>query len=109
MAKKKKKRRTPLRSLLFANRGTLRELEKEGVSRRELRAAVSVVNKAGELPRDKDGVFKDDHEFLAAIIAAELADNKSVELPGAINWDKIIELIEKLMPLIEAWIGMCAV
>ena len=95
--------RVKLRSLLFANRRTLRELEAEGVSRQELKAAVRAVNDAGELPKGES------HDFLAAIIAAELVDNKDVQLPGAINWDKIIELIEKLMPLIETWLAMCMV
>lgn len=90
-----------LRELLFANRKNLRELKKEGVSRQELKEAVVNVHSAGQLPMGEDPLE------LAEIIAAELAD--TAELPQAVNWDKIIELIEKLMPLIETWLSMCMV
>ena len=96
MPTKPTKRR--LRKLLFENRRNIRELEKLGVSRSELRDAVRSVHADGALTTG-------DPDFAAVIIAAELAD--TAEVPTSIDWDKIIELINKLMPLIETWISMC--
>lgn len=104
MAKKKKRRKGNLRELLFANRKTIKELEAEGVSRRELKTAVKDVHGNGQLPKGEDN-----YNMAASLIAAALADNPEVQLPAAVNWDKIIELIEKLMPLIEAWISGCSI
>lgn len=108
MAKAKKKStkkvgRGKLRNLLFANRRNIRELEALGVSRSELRTAVASVRRDGEFPTEESP------GMLAGLIAAELADNPKVELPREFNWDKLIELLERLMPLIQAWISGCGI
>ena len=108
MAKAKKKttkraNRGTLRKLLFKNRRNIKELEKLGVSRSELRTAVTTVRRDGEFPTEESP------GMLAGLIAAELADNPKVELPREFNWDKLIELLERLMPLIQAWISGCGI
>jgi hypothetical protein len=91
--------RAPLRRLFYDRREDLQELDELGVSKRELKGAVQRCHAEGQLPK---GMAP---EFLALVIAAELAD--TAELPRGVNWDRIIELINNLMPLIETWMAMC--
>jgi len=88
-----------LRKMLFANRHLFRELESEGITRYELRDAVRAIDKDGEFPTGEN------HATLALLIVAQLAG--VAKNPQAFNWDKIFELIEKLMPLIELWMTGC--
>ena len=97
----KRREKGKLRKLLFKNRANIKALEKEGVSRGELRAAVKALHDDGEFPKGEDP------GMLAALIVAELMDNPSVQVPRAANWDKIFELIEKLMPFIQAFMSGC--
>jgi len=88
-----------LRVALREQRETLRELKGMGISRVELWRAVRAARDDGDLPRGQD------YDYSAAIIVAELTARLS--LPQSFNWDKLFELIEKLMPLIEMWLAAC--
>ena len=90
-----------LRRLLFQHRSTFRDLESEGISRWQLREAVRTLRADGEFPAGEC------HSMLAMLVVAELAG--TVTDPQGLDWDKIFELIEKLMPLIEMWLSMCAI
>lgn len=98
-----RRERGNLRSLMFQNRKNLRKLEKKGVSRSQLRGAVVSLCEADEFPRG------DDPGYLAQLILAELLDDPSVDLPQGSFLDGILELIERLMPLIETWISGCGI
>jgi len=89
-----------LARMYFQNQDTIRELEREGVSRHELRDATRSLRVEGLLPSEENP------QFLAEMIAAKLIDSGK---PTSINWDKIIELIEKLMPLIQMWLSSCGI
>jgi len=89
-----------LARMYFQNQDTIKELEKEGVSRYELRDATRSLRTEGMFPAEEN------LRFLAEMIVAKLIDRGK---PASFNWDKIIELIEKLMPLIQMWLSSCGI
>lgn len=80
--------------------------------RREYGITVASVIAAARSVADRGEVDTNDQDGLTSAIAAELAGEnsqlKTVQVAGQVDWDAIIEFIEKLIPLIMKIISLFA-
>lgn len=95
--------RRKIPSMMWERRKAFRELRKLGVTRPALHRAVLAIRGADEWPTGKDA------NLLPEMIAAEVIESEGLPAADGEIIQRIIELIEALMPLIEAWIQMCGV